>query len=48
MFFMGFACGDHDCIDQIFVSFGPEYKAHFEELHKSKITTIALLWKIRQ
>ena len=47
-FWMGFTCGEHDCIIELMVNNSPEYREHFHANHKDNVFVIALIWKLRQ
>lgn len=47
-FFMGFACGKHDCFIHLLISITPQYRVYFyAEKHYSYITQISIFWKLR-
>jgi len=48
-FYMGFACGEHDCFDFLIDAIQPIHSEvyHFNLRHRSKIEVIAILWKVR-
>ena len=48
-FFMGFACGSHDCMHELLtgVDWDSQQRHYYIDAHKSNIMKIGIFWKAR-
>ena len=45
--YMVLGCGERDCVYHMLVDTSPQYKDHFNDMHKSEVTAISVFWKLR-
>ena len=45
--YMVLGCGERDCVYHMLTDTSPQYVGHFNDMHKTEVTTISVFWKLR-